>query len=95
MIIAVTQAHITAGRRNDCTLCPLALAFHAAGLNVSVCPSHVDVYRSCNPIAEFTGRIGLPIAARNFVMAFDSGAPVLPFEFEIPNLQSDESVPVV
>lgn len=88
MTIEVTQEHIAAGERHECGRCPVALAFIAAGFNVSVCPVYVEFYKPGRP-GDFICRRNLPHEAGLFIYRFDKGEPVAPFTFEMPDLPSD------
>lgn len=76
MKIKVTQEHIDLGERKLCSECPVALAvIEATGIACEVEPDEI----------RFKGRyFQLPPAACRFISEFDCGAPVQPFEFELP-----------
>lgn len=90
MKISVTQEHISAGKKEDCQKCPIALAI------IEVLPdTHVSVFADlksvCNAPAQFRDayvRINgearyLPREASDFIDSFDCGRPVVPFEFDL------------
>jgi hypothetical protein len=83
MIIRVTAENISKGAIGSASACPLALAFHAAGFDVSVGTTTVDFY---NHLAEHVTELPLPAVAQDFQKLFDDGDTVAPFEFEMPEL---------
>lgn len=87
MRIRVTAEDIRLGCRYAGTACPVARAIGRAireanlgDISVNVCPDQIRLWPA------FTGEYTLyeiPYAARNFIMKFDHGRPVKPFEFEL------------
>ena len=80
--VRVTAADIAAGRPSDACSCPVALAVQRAtgDPTVDVC----GVVAAGSLRAHFGLRgVDLPLAAVNFVSAFDRGDPVTPFEFDL------------
>jgi len=90
MKISVTQDHISAGKKEDCQKCPIALAITEAlpGIHVSV---FGDLKSTCNAPVEFRNayvRLDgiahyLPRDAASFIDDFDYSRKVHPFEFEL------------
>lgn len=81
--IHVTQDDIAHGHKHSGEMCPIALAMRRC---LSVHSAHVgpsyayvmDSQRRC------LGRIEpLPVSARTFILNFDRGISVRPFEFEV------------
>ena len=83
MQIVVTAEHIRAGQARSCSSCPIALAIQAR-----VAAHCVEVHSASVHIQhwQFGGWTShrLPPEARRFIAAFDAGAGVAPFEFELP-----------
>lgn len=79
MYVEVTQDDIYNGRRQDCCLCPVALAIKRAGLYVEVDTNMVVTWKS-GPVYIAT-YWRLPFIAREFIAAFDYSRPVKPFGF--------------
>ena len=80
MKISVKEHHITEGKQGNAEECPVALACFDAGL---VAPSVGPVSIACGADLLNLTRYRLPDKATKFIRAFDSDAPVKPFEFEI------------
>ncbi len=82
MTIHVTQSHIDAGIKGQCTQCPIALA-----ARVAIGQGHRIQVSFCNIIAICGGYKStlypLPQEAQAFVEAFDAGQPVQPFSFKV------------
>lgn len=66
--ISVTAADIAAGKKNDSTCCPIALACLRVGLEPEQFKQRIDYMQ-------------MPSAATDFVESFDRGETVDPFEF--------------
>jgi len=81
MIIKVTQEHIENGCKKACLFCPVALALEArTGKEWSV--GIYDAY--CTHKSDDGPTLHtLPDSAKDFILYFDSGLPVEPFEFEL------------
>ena len=77
MTIKVTQEHIDSGLRAVACLCPVALAMKdTTGDTWTV---------GCQKAsAAGVSRITLPQPVRDFIVDFDVGNPVQPFDFDIP-----------
>lgn len=80
MKISVTAEHIKKGKRQHCSLCPIALAMIDAGIE--------DPYVHTNVVLtgidyESRGYFTLSPAAKRFISRFDCGRAVEPFEFEL------------
>ena len=82
MIIDVTAIDIAVGRQKDCQLCPIALAAMRAtnrkNIQVGLCTMWAGKY----------GKPGyhswtLSDEAQDFILRFDHGLPVEPFQFEV------------
>jgi hypothetical protein len=82
MKIDVTQKHINRGFRKTCGQCPVALALaEAFSANWSHAgPSTLSVRRNRLRTLDWD----TPVVARDFMLRFDSGAPVSPFSFDLP-----------
>lgn len=76
MTIHVQQKHIDNGQRAECAHCPLALAFHDAGLERAMIASGAVSW-------GINSSAALPAEAHRFYREFDSGLKVKPFTFEI------------
>ena len=80
VIVSVTAEHITAGKREDCERCPIALAF------AEIFPGAVYVDDFACMITADDGtevEFDLPDEALEFIGAFDDGLPVAPFSFTV------------
>lgn len=79
MKIEVTQEDIKAGRKTECTRCPIALAIkRKVGYTMSVGT------RVCGSLDN---EFQLPKIAQDFISNFDHGNPVEPFTFELEGLE--------
>lgn len=76
MKVIVTQEDIDNGDRTQSARCPIALAISRAyGIkNIAV---------GMDRVTGMSKTRWLPIEAQNFVLAFDNGEPVEPFEFRL------------
>lgn len=76
--IDVTAEDIEHGHRNNCFLCPVALAFERI-------TRHTIKVNSRHVSNKATGFLinKLPHSAKQFINDFDDGLPVRPFTFEI------------
>ena len=74
-VVHVTKKDIAAGRKEDATRCPVALAVkrHTNSEKVYVF--------TCEAIQALGVKFILPRSADRFVRCFDSGKPVKPFNF--------------
>ena len=79
MHVKVTEEHIAKGKRRAMSFCPIALAIkeQASNSHVDVMPRHVYI-----GLGDDTRICDLPQIAHDFVVAFDMGNDVHPFEFE-------------
>jgi hypothetical protein len=82
MLIRVTQADIDAGSKSDSRLCPIACAINRAlgskGLDGAI------VYRSqITPKIYHTKVQPTSCAVERFIVRFDHGLPVEPFNFRV------------
>lgn len=79
--VRVTKGHIEAGKPGKCLDCPVALAV-ADTLRyetlVSVCPFWIEL-----TLAGELVRVHPPPAVSMFIVAFDSGELVAPFDFTL------------
>lgn len=84
--ISVTEKDIAKGRRDDCVACPIALAIKRTLPNVeqiNVTASNFSLIgRDKRGTRCYEGGF-LPFAVRFFIIRFDNGRTVQPFEFEI------------
>ena len=81
MLVNVTDEHIADGYKNNCILCPVALACKGAGaIYASVTETVAELQMS-----EFGPRffVDLPEEACLFIHKFDHGYRVEPFTFEL------------
>jgi len=82
MIIQVTQEDIDNGRRSSSSHCPVALAFaRALGIDnrqVVVGPSYMY-----SNLLDANKKYNTPSIACGFIIFYDSGQKVHPFEFEL------------
>lgn len=79
MKISVTQKHIANGTPNSCGLCPIALAVMDATQADSV---SVGLHNCCFQIGKLFQSYDMPETASRFIVDFDNGCKVSPFEFE-------------
>jgi hypothetical protein len=77
MKITVTEQHIEQGKQASQCFCPVALAIREATGIDQLCVLSIGVIFK-------TGSVNLPEEASNFVLDFDAGQAVEPFEFELP-----------
>lgn len=78
MIIRVTQEHIDKGKAGLCSLCPIALALKDAGFK--------DSWAGSGTLKNNKNTICItPQSCYDFMVHFDAGDLVSPFEFEIPD----------
>ncbi len=75
MKISVTQSHIDKGKQGQCSNCPVALAMNEVMDKVAVAYNYFLI--GDGP------RIALPAIVQTFILDFDCGRHVEPFEFEI------------
>lgn len=72
------------GERNKCARCPVALALARA---LDITPGDTQVVSvgpySASWVGNKTGRAMLPMAAQDFIEAFDLANTVKPFEFTL------------
>lgn len=78
--ITVSQVDIDNARQSDGDACALARAFQRQGF-----PNAYVSAKYLYPDGCSREKIELPIKAQRFVLSFDAGFPVKPFEFEIPH----------
>ena len=83
MIISVTREDILQGVAGNCHRCPVARAAKRAfdDPRVTVTPGKLNYYDGFR--GERRSWLLLPVAARDFMYSFDTGAHVAPFEFEV------------
>lgn len=77
--MVVTKKNIRKGNRQGATSCPIALALNDAGFN-AVMVRHKFVWCYGNGIFN---EVNLPEEAQEFILKFDRGEKVQPFEFEL------------
>ena len=75
-LVRVTQEHIERGVKKSCTYCPIGLAMHEAGIEESL---FQYLWRMEPPMP--------PDSVRRFIMRFDQGKPVEPFNFYYLDLE--------
>ena len=81
MRVEVTAEHIRRGKKNDCFLCPVALAVSGAcGRRVNAAVRQIGVK---NRNGEDYGYVDTPVPAQQFMKAFDRGEAVEPFAFDL------------
>ena len=91
MKVSVTQSHIDNARPRACFICPVAVAIRDAGA------ADVEVHRNFAFVAmpnrphNRDHRIRLPKEVRAFIQAFDAGAYVEPFTFDLPIEENDHA----
>lgn len=84
MQIRVTQKHINEGEKIHCTECPIALAISDC-LKKSYCAgvSMRRYYIHTLPLSQSCINNELPSKAQDFIIKFDCGRSVEPFDFDI------------
>ncbi len=82
LFINVINADIAAGKKDDCRLCPIALAIKRL-LNKDIYVLVTPVYAEFYIGDKWVDISYLPPNARNFIDSFDKGDLVQPFGFEI------------
>lgn len=91
--VQVTQEHISKGKPNDVTACPVALALIDAlsGTDLAACKVSVGAVMAAvypNGIyADERLRATVSGAAQAFILSFDNDEPVEPFECELEFLE--------
>ena len=81
MRVQVKQAHIDAGIPRHASYCPIALALkEQTGELWTVTDDVAYPDKLTAPLGE------LPVQVREFILAFDTGEPVQPFEFELEEI---------
>lgn len=82
MKIQVTQEHIDNGLRNSCFSCPIALAINECNgiTGAQVLLHEIRIRKDCN-LYDVNCKTTKQI--RDFMMLFDNGRKVEPFEFEL------------
>ncbi len=78
MTISVTQEDICNGKRKSNNNCPVALA-----LNRQAGKGHSMGFGICKKVGSKFRYFRTPPEVYEFVILFDAGIPVLPFEFEL------------
>ena len=87
--IKVEKKHIQDGKRGSPAYCPIALAIEDAGYWHPVVDKEVAEFVDSEK--EWTWEFDLPTEARSFIMKYDAGREVRPFEFEVePFVQNGE-----
>lgn len=81
MIIKVTQEHIDKGIPEDTMACPIALALYDAGFKGYDVDIITATDKACAKRLD-SKEIILPNICRDFILDFDHGGLVQPFEFE-------------
>lgn len=96
MTIHVTAQHIKDGKRNDCCICPVALAMKDAGFPTAMVGTErlhpytglpalpYELHKRMEKILtmQLEGILS-PRTVVNFVLDFDAGKQVEPFSFEL------------
>lgn len=85
MLIEVKQEHIAKGVRQNCSLCPVALAIHAkmktdCGAECSVMMSYVQLFLNYVPKYNV---VRLPVDVSKWIERFDNTGVGEPFSFEL------------
>lgn len=83
MKVSVTQDHIDRGIGSDCGKCPVALALEGCGMERVKIMDEADEVSFFYPKLNKTVRLLVPGKVYDFVVEFDCGQPVFPFEFEL------------
>lgn len=81
--VKVSAASIAFGTQGDCKKCPIALALVALGcfgIDVEGDSAYFYQHVAGEPVAL---KASLPDVARSFILRFDDGKAVEPFEFDI------------
>jgi len=82
MKIRVTSEDIAKGQRCNARFCPVALALQRTTNN----PNIVAIGNWGYDTRKLSSQFDLPMKVMRFIDAFDSGNPVEPFEFEMPDI---------
>lgn len=83
LLIRVSEKNIAEGRPTECEWCPVALAFHDAGVpNLAVGPDFIDFYPA-DGSCDLLDSLAMPPSVRRFVIAFDERVAAEPFQFEM------------
>lgn len=77
MLIKVTQDHIDQGTRKSALSCPVALAVMEA------CKANLAQVTRYGIGVGYRRAVHAPASVSSFVLDFDKGHPVVPFEFEL------------
>ena len=79
MTVSVTEEDIAQGARRSCTTCPVAIAVARAY------SEKIVWVNTCNiTIGYEMGKVvATPLEVKRFVLEFDAGEPVFPFEFTL------------
>ena len=80
MLIEVTREHISQGQRQECALCPVALAIKAV-IPCTYCAVGVGSVQMIRRKQWYD--LDLPAKVQKFIKEFDLGLPVRPFSFEL------------
>ena len=79
MQFRVTRKDIKTGKKDNCQLCPVALAMkRALGAEVQVLMGKYQFQSAAHE---------LPYKVTQFIKRFDDGLPVKPFSFNIPGIK--------
>ena len=81
MIVKVDNVHINTGKPGDANSCAIALAMKDAGC-MMVKVTHHSIYYGNEEIMEIVA-VPIPDKVLEFVVNFDNGYRVYPFEFEL------------
>ena len=89
MKISVTDEHIALGKPRCSDGCPIWMAIEERmdpSWRLLVVPVRAEFTHVRAQFSVKRARIvaSLPMSARNFIQDFDTGQPVAPFEFELP-----------
>lgn len=79
--IKVEEKHIQDGKRGSPGYCPIALAIEDAGYWYPVVDKNIAEF--IDNEKGWAWEIDLPNEARSFIMKYDAGIEVHPFEFEV------------
>lgn len=80
MKVTVTQDHIDNGVKHSTITCPIALA--TKDLLDSVVSVGATEIHTWDSVTDDMDTYSMPAEAKRFIVEFDDGHPVLPFEFE-------------